>query len=67
MQMLLIGRFLNAGRRHFDTKPIGKTSGLLFPFIKSLVIFTDHSDILKVKSTSCKMLRFISIHAVPSF
>lgn len=38
---------------------------VLFPFVKSLVVCTDHSDILKSKS--CKMIHFLSIHAVPGF
>lgn len=56
MQMLHIGRFFNTRIRHFDAQPIVTTSGL-FPFIESLVVFTDHSDILEVQAAKCYVLQ----------
>lgn len=38
---------------------------LMLLFIKSLILFMDHSDILEEQAA--KMPRFVSIHAVPSF
>lgn len=56
MQMPHIGRSLNAGGRHFGSRPAQRPSSLSFLFIKSLVIFTDHSDILKVQAAKCYVL-----------
>lgn len=53
--MVLTGRFFIILGRHFDKKPIAKAS-LLFLFIKSLVIFTDHSNSLKAQAAKWYVL-----------